>query len=62
MLLEYNKRKKYNIEKEPIEFIIGELEDDWNELLKIGKKESEPVNYVFVWVSSILRNIGENVV
>ncbi len=44
---------------EPKEFTIGQTSDDWEELRKISAGESDPLGYGLVWLSSILREIGE---
>jgi len=52
----------YDLSSEPTEFNVGQISDDWMELKKIGSKESEPLGYALVWLSSIMRVIGEKVV
>ena len=54
-------KEKYRMEDEPKSFTIGELEHDWSELIKINDGEAEPISYALVWLSSILRSVGENV-
>ncbi len=49
----------YDPYKQPADFSIGQLSDDLNELLKILKDEPALNSYHFVWLSTILRTIGE---
>ena len=53
---------KYNPYKEPENLDVGQLQNDWDEILKISSKESEPITYALVWLSSLLRIIGEQIV
>lgn len=50
----------YDPYKEPNNFDLGQLTDDWQELEKIVVGEMPPVGYALVWLSSILRAVGEN--
>ena len=45
--------------KEPEELDIGQLTDDWKYLLECLQKKNEPIGFAFVWLSNILRYIGE---
>ena len=49
----------YDIENNPEGLTIGQLSDDWNEIKSILKNESPPIGYAAVWLSAILRAIGE---
>ena len=49
----------YNVYEDPENMTIGQLSDDLNELRKIINNETEPVGYALVWLSSLLRLIGE---
>ena len=49
----------YDPLKEPKALTMGQLSDDWNELSDILKGESPPIGYAFVWLSAILRIVGE---
>lgn len=51
---------RYTPYKEPEEFTLGQLSDDWNELSKILENSEEPINYALVWLAAILRKIGED--
>jgi len=48
--------------KEPVEFTLGQLSDDLTELRKISGHSAEPIAYALVWLSSVLREVGETVV
>lgn len=54
-----SKEEVYDPSKDPGDLTIGQLSDDWNELNAILKEESPPIAYALVWLSAILRNIGE---
>lgn len=58
--IDFNER--YNPYQKPSNLDLGQLEDDWNELCKIINSDSEPISFAFVWLSSILRIIGEKTV
>ncbi|HEY0764151.1 MAG TPA: hypothetical protein VGD61_17370 [Pyrinomonadaceae bacterium] len=53
---------RYDAIKEPKEFDVGQLSDDWLELQQILHGTNAPISYALVWLSSLLRNIGEKVV
>ncbi|NGX30565.1 MAG: hypothetical protein KR126chlam4_01405 [Candidatus Anoxychlamydiales bacterium] len=55
-------KERYNPYQNPSNFNLGQLFDDWDNLLKINKNKSEPISYAFVWLSSILKWMGENIV
>lgn len=50
----------YDPSKDPKDLTIGQLSDDWRELSAILNGKSPPIGYALVWLSAILRNIGEN--
>jgi len=54
--------ERYNPYEKPSDLTIGQLTDDWQELQQILVSENEPISYALVWLSSILRCIGEDVV
>lgn len=51
--------ERYDVYAPPSDFTIGQLTDDWNELKKMLDSQHEPLPYGFVWLSAILRAIGE---
>jgi len=53
------KRSRYDSYSEPAEFTLGQLSDDWTELTKILDGRSPPISYALVWLSAIIRCIGE---
>jgi hypothetical protein len=53
---------RFDVHREPEKFTVGQLSDDWNELQRIATGKAEPVAYALVWLSSIIRAIGEQVV
>lgn len=54
-----SKDERYEPYEKPKHFDLGQLSDDWGELQKISQGENEPITYALVWLSSILRAIGE---
>ena len=51
----------YNPYEKPVDFSLGDLEDDWNYIRRIANKQDDPIGYALVWASSILRAVGEEV-
>lgn len=56
-----SKEERYNPYEEPKHFDLGQLTDDWAELQKIAVGENKPFGYALVWLSSVLRAVGEEV-
>lgn len=52
---------RYDFTKKPGEPTVGQLYDDWAELEKILRNDNEPIAYGLVWLSALLRVIGEEV-
>jgi len=50
----------YNPYSEPGQLSLGQLADDWGELVKIVNQDMPPVGYALVWLSAILRAVGES--
>ena len=44
-----------------IEPSIGQLSDDWRELDSIRAGQRPPIGYAFVWLSAVLRAVGERI-
>lgn len=58
-----SKEDLYDPYKEPKRIYLGQLSDDFDLLKKIlSRNELEPTAYALIWLSSILRYIGEKVV
>lgn len=43
----------------PSQLTMGQLSDDWNELMAIVHGNKEPIGYALVWLSSVIRRVGE---
>jgi hypothetical protein len=56
-----SKEDLYDPINEPKDMSVGQLSDDWSELQKILESQNV-VGYSLVWLSAILRAIGEEVV
>ncbi|MGI4760325.1 MAG: hypothetical protein ACRYF0_06445 [Janthinobacterium lividum] len=48
----------YNIKDDPKELTLGQLSDDWQELVKILEKENAPTKYDLAKLSSVLRYLS----
>ena len=55
------KESKYDPYTKPSQFSMGQLTDDWQELKKLLDSRHDPLGYDFVWLASLLRAIGENI-
>jgi hypothetical protein len=53
--------QRYAPYQEPHTLDIGSLAEDWRELQCVRAGESDPLAYHLVWLSSILRAVGETV-
>jgi hypothetical protein len=54
-----SQEQRYQPYVEPNALDLGQLSDDWAELKAILEGQKEPVGYALVWLSSVLRAIGE---
>jgi len=54
--------KRYDPYSEPTQLTVGQLSDDWTEIERITSGEREPLAYALVWLSSVLRRVGEKAV
>lgn len=50
----------YDPYNEPKNLDMGQLSDDWQELQKTLRGDRDPLTYDLVWLSTILRAIGEH--
>jgi hypothetical protein len=50
---------RYHPYQEPTGLRLGQVTDDWKQLQKIIRRESEPTSYALVWLSSLLSAVGE---
>lgn len=53
---------RYDVTKRPEELTLGQLTDNWKELLKTKNGESPAVGYAFVWLAAILESVGEQTI
>jgi len=51
----------YNPYKEPSNFNLGQLTDNWQELQRVLESKNEPLSYYFVWLAAVLKAVGEHV-
>ena len=49
----------YDSYAKPTDLDVGQLEDDWSQLLRIANDEADPIGYALVWLGQVLRVIGE---
>lgn len=54
--------KRYLPYQEPDELTLGQLSDDWSEVSQMIAGERELVAYGLVWLSAVLRRVGEKAV
>ena len=52
----------YNPSRDPSDLTMGQLSDDWSELEAILDGKNPPIGYALVWLSAILRIVGEKTV
>ena len=48
--------------KQPSELEVGQLVDDWDKIQKFARGQEDPVSYGLVWLSALLRTIGDKLV
>lgn len=53
--------KRYDSYAEPKTFTVGQLSDDYQEVDRIARGESEPLIYALVWLGSIMRAVGDTI-
>lgn len=51
--------QRYDPYVEPTTHTLGQLETDWNELREVLGNDKAAINYHIVWLSAIMRAIGE---
>ena len=54
--------EQYAVFSDPAKPTIGQLSDDWVEIEKILANERDPSAYALVWLSALLRYVGEQIV
>lgn len=52
----------YAVYEEPSDFTMGQLSDDLNEVRHLLTGTKPPIAHALVWVSALLRYVGEKVV
>lgn len=48
----------YNPYQEPSRLQLGQLSDDWSDLVSILSGESPPIGTALVWLAAVLRRVG----
>ena len=56
---EIGEAQLYDPTKDPSDFSMGQLTEDWQRLSQIASGEAPPIGYAFVWLGSVLRAIGQ---
>ena len=51
----------YDMNREPRDFTVGQISDDWNDVRRLLEAGNDPVAYGFVDLAPIMRAIGESV-
>jgi hypothetical protein len=52
----------YRFDREPVDFVTGQLSDDWQYVQQILEPDRDAIAYDLIKVSAILRAVGEEVV
>jgi hypothetical protein len=60
LLLGHPREALYDPYTQPESLSLGQLSDDWEDLLKIDSENMPAVGYAAVWLASILRAVGES--
>ncbi len=55
-----SKDELYEPRKDPGDLTMGQLSHDWERLQAVLGGEDPPIGHSLVWLSAILRNVGEN--
>lgn len=50
---------RYDVYQEPEKLTVGDLEYDWERLMSILQGDDVPIRYSLVWLSALLRAVGE---
>lgn len=58
---EIDREQRYDPNRDPSEFTLGQVSHDVERLRRIGSGEDEPVAYALVWLAAVLREAGEQV-
>ena len=45
--------------REPTALTLGSLADDWAEVAAVADGRKDPIGYVLVWASAVLRAVGD---
>lgn len=56
---EISQEQLYDPYTKPEDLTLGQLSDDWSRLKLILEGESPPIGYALVWLSAILRIVGQ---
>jgi len=56
---EINEAQLYDPTKDPSDFSLGQLSEDWARLSQILAGDAPPIGYALVWLASILRAVGQ---
>jgi hypothetical protein len=52
--------QRYNPYVQPAQLTLGQLSEDWKEILRVANAEEEPTEYHLEWLSAILRYIADH--
>lgn len=53
---------RYDMQRKRLEYVVGSLAEDWNDISEVLKGKREPLAYDLTKISSIIRFIGNKVV
>jgi hypothetical protein len=52
----------YTPYQSPKDLTLGQLSHDWEEVQALAQGRKEPLGYVMVWLSAVIRRVGERAV
>jgi hypothetical protein len=59
---EISEAELYDPTRDPASLSLGQLSDDWERLQQLLAGEAPPIGYAMVWLSALLRAVGQKFV
>lgn len=56
---EINAAQRYDPTKDPSDFTLGQISHDLERVREIASRNADPVAFALVWLSAVLRQVGE---
>jgi hypothetical protein len=54
--------QRYAPYEKPKELSMGQLSDDWSEVMQMSSGDREVLGYGLVWLAAVLRRVGEKAI